>query len=167
MQNISSLNGNEGDVILVDLLFAEAEKRGIIIEEHCFKTSKLKGLYVDNVIILNPVAIKDSVEKRCILSEELGHHETTYGIVLDASDVRNRKQEQRAKNWAYDKLIPLHSLVAASKQGIRNKFELAEFLDVTEGFLEEAITHFQRKYGPYAKWASYVINFDPFGVFKT
>lgn len=131
---------------------------------------KFEGLYIETgkkkaILVNKRIAV--TPEKLCILAEELGHYYTSTGNLFDQSKIVNIKQEKRARNWAYDKLIPLHSLVAASKEGICNRFELAEFLDVTESFLEEAIKHFQRRYGPYAKWASYVINFDPFGVFKT
>ncbi|WP_088227818.1 ImmA/IrrE family metallo-endopeptidase [Desulfosporosinus sp. FKB] len=169
MQNTSSQSGNESDVglVLSNSLLIEVEKRGISIEEHCFKTKKLKGLYVDNVIILNPANIKNSAERRCVLCEELGHYETTDGNILDLSDIRNRKQEKRARNWAYEKLIPLQSIVEASKEGVCNRYELAEFLDVTEDFLDEAIKHYREKYGLYSEWESFIIYFDPLGVLET
>ena len=74
-----------------DILLAEAERLGIDIEEHPFRNLKLKGLYTDGIIILNSLAIKNNREKRCILSEEIGHHETSTGIILDLNDIRNCK----------------------------------------------------------------------------
>lgn len=127
------------------------------------------GLYVEMgraEVILIDRRITAKAEKTCILAEELGHYHTTSGDILDLTDVRNRKQEKRARNWGYEKLIPLQSFVEASKEGVRNQYELAEFLEVTEEFLEEAIAHYKEKYGLYVEWTSYLIYFDPLGVLK-
>ena len=53
------------------------------------------------------------VEKACVLAEELGHHYTTSGNILDQSKVENRKQEFRARMWAYNKQIGLIGIVNA------------------------------------------------------
>lgn len=127
------------------------------------------GLYISMgraEVILIDKTIKVRNEKICILAEELGHYHTTSGNILDLTDIRNRKQEKRARNWAYEKLIPLESFVKASKEGIQNSYELAEFLEVTEEFLEEAIEHYKDKYGLYAEWTSYLIYFDPLRIFE-
>lgn len=53
------------------------------------------------------------VEKACVLAEELGHHYTTSGNILDQSKVENRKQEFRARMWAYNRQIGLIGIVNA------------------------------------------------------
>lgn len=58
----------------------------------------------------NRIAIRrnmTSTEKGCVLAEELGHHYTTVGNILDQSAAMNRKQEYRARLWAYNKLVGL------------------------------------------------------------
>ena len=50
-------------------------------------------------------------EKACVLAEELGHYHTTYGNILDESDISNRKQELQARAWGYDKQIGLLGLM--------------------------------------------------------
>jgi hypothetical protein len=72
-------------------LILEAEKEGIRIIENG-QIGRLKGLYVDNFIILNAETEK---EKRCILCEELGHHYTSYGNILDQTKIENIKQEKK------------------------------------------------------------------------
>lgn len=61
---------------------------------------KNKGLYADNIIWINKY-LPTSVEKACILAEELGHHYTTAGDILDQNDIENCKQELKA----YDSLL--------------------------------------------------------------
>jgi hypothetical protein len=105
-----------------------------------------------------------TTEKACVLAEELGHHYTTVGNILDQSKVENRKQERRARLWAYRKMFDLVDLISAYKYGCRNRYEVAEYLGVTEQFLEEALIVYKEKYGPYTKLDKYMICFEPLTV---
>ncbi|MDJ0305359.1 ImmA/IrrE family metallo-endopeptidase [Dehalobacter sp.] len=147
-----------------EALCQEICKQGIKIYEVPMNPRN-KGLYSDNIICINQRM--DKREKICTIAEEHAHYLTTSGNILDLTDVRNRKQEKRARNWAYEKLIPLQSFVKAYKEGIRNRYELAEFLEVTEEFLDAAISRYKEKYGLYVEWTSYLIYFDPLGVFES
>jgi len=146
-------------------LLIEAEKQGIEILESD-RIGELKGLYIDNIIVINS-KIETSSEKLCILAEEIGHHYKTIGNILDQSNVSNIKQERIARAWGYEKLVSLESIIKAYKNGIRNKYELAEFLEVTEEFLEDAIKHYQRKHGLYCKVHNFYIYFNPLLVLET
>lgn len=149
---------------LYENLLTEAESEGVIIIEKRFK-SKAKGLYKNNKIGISQ-NIKTICEKACILAEEIGHHYTSYGNILDKKDVRNMKQEKRAMNWAYEKLIPLNKFIEAYKFGVRNRHETAEFMGVIEEFLDGAILHYKEKYGLYVRYKEFIIYFEPLGVMK-
>ena len=141
----------------------EACKDGIDVIEGNF-SKNIKGLYCDGT-----VAIKKDIsttEKACVLAEELGHHYTTVGNILDQSKTENRKQERRARLWAYRKMFDLIDLVSAYKHGCRIRFEIAEYLEVTESFLQEALDTYKEKYGPYTKVDRYVVYFEPLGVLE-
>ena len=133
------------------------------IKEMCLSDVEgLKGLYVDGNI-----AIKmdmTNTEKACVLAEELGHHYTTVGNILDQSKTENRKQERRARLWAYRKMFDVIDLISAYKYGCRNQYELAEYLGVTEQFLEDALHTYKEKYGLYTKIDRYMICFEPLTV---
>lgn len=91
--------------------------------------------------------IDTTTEKSCILTEKLGHYYTTTGNILDQSVVMNRKQEYRARLWVYNKRIGLNGLISAAKAGCQSQYEIAEYLDVTEEFLNEALAAYRQKYG--------------------
>lgn len=146
-------------------LLYEAEKEGMEVICLPFK-GKIKGLYYNRVIAINK-NIDTSAEKTCVLAEELGHYYTSAGNILDQSKIENRKQERRARTWAYQKLVPLDKLVLAYKEGIRTKYELAEFLGVTEKFLAEALKYYKEKYGPYRRVDDYYICFESLGIIKS
>lgn len=126
---------------------------------------KTKGLYSDNVIWINK-HIKTSTEKACILAEELGHFHTTEGNILNQTSLVNKKQEKQARTWAYKKLIPLKGIINAYKAGVNGRHELAEYLNVTEPFLLEALNRYKEEYGIYTSIDQYVIYFEPLSVLE-
>ena len=122
-----------------------------------------KGLYLDGVIWVNKF-LPSQIEKACILSEELGHHFKTVGNILDQRSIANRKQEKLARVWSYEWVIPLSKIIQAYTHGVRSSWELAEYIGVTGEFLNEAIVHYQSKYGLMKRVENYIIYFDPLGV---
>ncbi|SKA82330.1 protein of unknown function [Caloramator quimbayensis] len=145
-------------------LLDEADEKNIDVIEMKFK-GNIKGLYCNNTIAINQ-NIKTNAEKVCILAEEIGHHYTSSGNILEQSNVINIKQEKIARNWAYKKLVGITSIIQAYKNGIRNKYELAEFLNVTEEFLDEALTYYKNKYGLFYTIDNYIIYFDPLAILE-
>lgn len=145
-------------------LILESELLGVSVYEKKL-SEKIKGLYSNNVVCINK-KIESSIEKACILAEELGHYHTTSGNILDQSKIENRKQEKRARNWAYKKLVPLEKLVQASNEGIQTKYELAEYLAVTEEFLENAIKRYKEEYGLFTEVEGKILYFEPLGVLE-
>lgn len=126
---------------------------------------RIKGLYSNNTIAINKL-IPTIIEKVCVLSEELGHHYKTSGNILDQTKIENRQQENRTRSWAYEKLVLLQSIIRAHKQGIKNRFELADYLDVTEDFLESAINRYIEKYWTHLTVGTYTLVFEPLGVLE-
>lgn len=111
----------------------------------------------------NRIAIKKNMsqsEKACTLAEELGHHYTSTGDILDQSDTANQKQEHKARVWAYQKLITFDRLIEAFENGCRNRYEVADFLDVTEEFLMESVSVFSQKHGAAYKYKDYTLIFN-------
>lgn len=143
-------------------LLVLAEENGLYVVEKRFK-SNAKGLCKNNKIALNN-KLKTQAEKACVLVEELGHCFTTYGDIIEQDDITSIKQELKAREWGFKKLITFDALFSAYKQGVHNKFELAEYLNVTEEFLNEAIEHFKLKHGLLYQGEGYIICFDPFGI---
>lgn len=130
---------------MYETLLIEAHKERVRVVHQPFR-GKIKGLYHDNVIAISS-NLQTTAEKACILAEELGHHHTSAGDILDQAPIANRRQEQKARRWAYEKLIPLDRLMAAYSAGISTRHEMASFFNVTEAFLISALKHYMAKYG--------------------
>ena len=142
----------------------QACKDGIEIIEYPFKSSNIKGLYCNGTVALNEDMTQ--VEKSCVLAEEIGHHCTSSGDILDQTDIMNRKQEYRARLYGYNLKVGLTGLISAYEEGCRNLYEMAEYLDVTEEYLRNVINCYHAKYGQYTIVDNFVIYFEPFAVMK-
>lgn len=136
-----------------------AENIGIEVVEKHFKSSA-KGLCKGNKVGISK-AIDSTVEKRCILAEEIAHSLYTVGNILDQNNLFNIKQEEYARKQAYEALLPLPLLIDAWHQGVTSQHELAEYLEVTEEFLLSSLCHYQKKYGVYVRHGKYMVRFLP------
>lgn len=105
----------------------------------------------DGLIRGRRIAIRKSIEtqaeKSCVLAEELGHYFTSFGNILNMDEIQNRKQELRARLSGYDMQIGLIGIIECYKHHCRSIYEMAEYLQVTEEYLQEALECYSRKYG--------------------
>ncbi|MEQ3232009.1 hypothetical protein [Fusicatenibacter saccharivorans] len=62
-------------------------------------------------------------------------------------EIQNRKQELRARLYGYDMQIGLIGIIECYKHHCRSLYEMAEYLQVTEEYLKEALECYSRKYG--------------------
>lgn len=137
----------------------KAYEDGIKIKEQHFRNERIKGLYCNSQIVIRQDL--NSTEKACILAEELGHHYTSVGNILDMRSIQNRKQERQARLHGYNRLIGLAGLIEAYEHGYQNRYEIAEFLEVTDEFLEDCINCYRDKYGIGTTVNNYYIAFIP------
>lgn len=126
---------------------------------------RLKGLWHDDTILMN-TSIKSSTEYACVMAEELGHYYTSSGNSLDYTTIETQRQEDRALRWALNAILPLEAFIEAYLHGCRNKYEIADFLDITEIFLEKAISHYTSKHDGYVCVDGYAICFNPLGIMR-
>ena len=140
-----------------DALLDEANAEGISVKERPFKTydGRLKG---KDIYLRKDM---NTTEKTCVLAEEMGHHYTTVGNILNMESIQNRKQERQARLHGYNRLIGLAGLIEAYEHGCRNRYEIAEFLEVTDEFLEDCINCYRDKYGIGTTVDNYYIAFIP------
>lgn len=145
--------------MLYEDLLIEADMSNLIVKEKPLINN-------DGLISGNRIAIRKNIattaEKACVLAEELGHHYTTTGNILDQQNVVNAKQALHARTWAYNECIGLIGIVKAFESGCKSLYEMADYLNVTEDFLKDALESFRRKYGIYTEIDNYFIFFEPY-----
>ena len=146
-------------------LLDEAAHHDVEVQERIMQ-SRIKGLYGPGVIWINK-AIGTTAEKACVLAEEIGHHHTTYGDILDQSKIVNLKQERLARKWAWERLVSPEDLVDAYHAGCQTRFEVADFLQVTEDFLGDTLAHLKAKHGEMIKVDDrHILYLEPLAVLE-
>ena len=139
-------------------LLIAADQEGLMVKEKPLHEND--GLIKGNRIAIRK-DIRTQTQKTCVLAEELGHHYTTVGNILNQSDTGSMKQERKARLWAYNELIGLSGIIQGYKAHCRNLAEMADYLDVTEPFLVDCLEVYRRKYGCCVELDNYVIMFEP------
>ena len=142
------------------LLNEASEKNITVIENYDLTGTQLKGLYCDSVVAIGNTTTSNT-ERACVLAEELGHHYTAVGDILDQSTAANRKQEMRGRIWAYNNQVGLCGIIDAYLHHCQSLSESAEYLGVTEDFLNDTLTYYRNKYGVYTTVDNYAIIFEP------
>ena len=118
-------------------LYSIAEKSNISILN--FKTRKLKAVSVPGKIGIDESKMQSHSELNVCLAHELGHQfKNAFYDISSTFETRDR-QEARATRWAVNELVPADELIAALKSGYTEVYDLAEYFNVTEDFIREAV----------------------------
>ncbi|NDQ79789.1 toxin [Staphylococcus aureus] len=124
----------------------------------------LDGVWLGDLILIKR-GLSDR-EKAGILFEELAHNKLTYGDIADYSIFNNRKFENYARRHGFTSAVPLHEIVEAYNYGVRNLYELSEYLQLSEEYILEAIENYKKIYGIGTHYGEYSITLEPLRVFK-
>ncbi|MBE6574327.1 MAG: ImmA/IrrE family metallo-endopeptidase [Ruminococcaceae bacterium] len=124
-------------------LLKYAESKGIIIEYSKLPEVGSCAVDLDGLCVIG-IDDRDmtEAEKRVHLAHELGHCET--GAFYNMySPVDNRsKNEYKANAWAIKKILPKERMLDAFKNGLTEKWQLAEEFSVTEEFIVKAFNYY-------------------------
>lgn len=140
-------------------LVTKAEKSGAKVIEVNFGTNKKCGKCIDNLIFIN--SNLQEKDKLSILAEELGHYKTTYGNITKQSTISDKKQEFKARRWGHKHIVSLEGIVEAIEHNCINRFEVAEYLGVTDEYFEECINDYRKQFGIYVHLGKYTLTFEP------
>lgn len=141
---------------MIDKLIDEALKNGLTVEEEKLP-GKVKGLLLVDKIYLDTSLTK--AEKIVALREEIEHHKYTVGNIIDIRDIRNKKQELLARWATYEKLLTYDMIIKAIESGVANIYEFAEFVELPEDFVIEAINYYRQRYVA-VELGQYFIDFE-------
>ncbi|ANY71696.1 hypothetical protein BBD41_03360 [Paenibacillus ihbetae] len=141
----------------------------VLLDDRADLPSRFKGLYLETrskKFIMISKYITSECERKCVLAEEIGHYHKTVGNIFNQRIIENKKQEEIARRWAYEKLVPVSAILEAYRNGVRNRFEFSEMLGISEDFLEDALNYYKSKYGLHISLDDKVIYLDPLNVFE-
>ena len=145
-------------------LLSQASSENLLVKE-------VPLLGSDGRIYNNRIAIRKDIptlkQKSCVLAEELGHYYTGVGNILEQNSINNIKQERYGRIWAYNHQIGRMGIRQSYLAKCRTLYDMAEYLEVTEEFLIDALQYYKSKYGTFTEIDNYIIYFEPvIGVFE-
>lgn len=139
-------------------LLMEADSQGLLVKEVDLQ-------YSDGRCYGERIAIRKDIptlrEKADVLAEEMGHYYTSVGRIVEQNTVESRRQERAARLWGYEKRIGLFGLVRAYNAHCKSIYDMAEYLDVSEDSLREALEYYRQIYGVGVTYGKYMIQFEP------
>lgn len=95
------------------------------------------------------------------LAEEWAHGKLTVGDIRDQTNINNRKQERKARLYAYNMRLCLLDIVNAYKGHCTCIYEMSEYLDVAEETILDALEYYKQIYGYGTLIGDYYIQFEP------
>lgn len=97
--------------------------------------NELGGFIYRNHIMLN----KNMTENELIpiLSEELGHYETTVGNISKYNSASDRQQERKARVWGITHLVSKKDIEQFKQRKYDSDYEVADELGITVPYLHE------------------------------
>ncbi|MCI8387131.1 MAG: ImmA/IrrE family metallo-endopeptidase [Clostridiales bacterium] len=134
--------------MISDNLYLEAEKAGIIIdcEVQLPTTKSVSAKFDDSTMFIgiDDAAMRTRADERVHLAHELGHCMTGAFYNMYAPIDNRGWCERIANNYAIKKLIDEDELrgVIDSYGGEIGIWELAEYFDVTEDFMQQAVEYY-------------------------
>ncbi len=138
----------------------------LIGEDQGMSTEELEligdcGYYCDGTAFISSNSI--NTVKYGVLAEEIGHHETSFGIIINNSLI-SLKQERIARARGYSYTASPDKIVKALLNYCATSQELAEYLGVPDEYLHSAIEYYKQKYGAFYKCKDYILYFEPLSV---
>lgn len=148
-----------------DDLLINANKQVFSIIEIDLGTDTPCGKCIGNTIYINNRITP--AEKACILAEEIGHYYLTVGDITNQRDINNKKQELKARRYSYNLLIEPDDIIHAVKKGCNNRYEIADYLNISEEFFEKLIEDYKKRYGMGVLVGNYYLQLEPnLGIIK-
>lgn len=126
--------------------------------------AKQKGLIINNVVYLNPE--QSHAELSSTVAEEIGHHLTSVGNIVDQDTIEKRKQEQKARDIGAMMVVTPEDIIECYKEGFSEVWECAEFLEITKEAMQNAVDVYHKTYGRWLCCENYSIEFKENGTLK-
>lgn len=123
---------------------------------------KQKGLYMDNVVYLNPK--QSTIELTSTIAEEIGHHLTSVGNIISQDTNEKRKQEQKARDLGSTLIVVPKDFIDCYNERFTFMWESAEYLGITTEALKEAVKTYSKMYPNGLSYKNYRIVFRANGT---
>ena len=128
----------------LDKLYDIATRENISIEDFRMKNKAIiERLDKDCYIGLNYSKIEGITEEKELLAEELGHYYCNAFYNSSSSPSTIAQKEYRANKWKCTVLVSVNDFKDAFKKGLKNVYEIAEYLNLSEDTVAFAYNYYK------------------------
>lgn len=125
-------------------LYDVANKENISVIDFRMKNKAIIELIdKDYYIGLNYSKIKSITEEKELLAEELGHYYCNAFYNSSSSPSTIAQKEYRANKWKCTVLVSVNDFKDAFKKGLKNVYEIAEYLNLSEDTVAFAYNYYK------------------------
>lgn len=114
------------------------------IEVYHYPLYPLKSMSTYDAIGIDADQMETTTDEKECLAHELGHCMTGSFYNIHTLETRDR-MEYRANRWAIRQVLPFDDLEKAFENGITEIWELAEYFEVSEEFIQKAVSLYEEK----------------------
>ena len=93
-------------------------------------------------IAIDPFKLVNTADETYKLAHELGHCETGSFYSQYAPFDERGRNEARATRWAIKKLLPFDEMRTAMEEGYTEPYQLAEYFEVPEDLIQQAVEYY-------------------------
>ena len=131
-------------------LYQRAEHNGISVNDFPLKKRAALVVLDDSGgchIAIDRRKVESSADEKHKLAHEIGHCET--GAVYSRSMPYETMErcEERARRWAIENCLPIDELKIAMAAGLSETWQLAEWYDLPETFITDALQYYKEAKG--------------------
>lgn len=125
-------------------LYCDLFNSGVLMFDYRLPFSDAAIIEIDGCygLFIDTSQITSIAEELVTIAHEAGHIFTgsTYKLASPYSVIQ--KHENTANKWAIKKLLPFDEMKRAMDNGLTTKYELADFFEVTEDFVQMAFDYY-------------------------
>lgn len=128
-----------------DQLYQYAEEHNVDVDWCLLSMAESLSILLDDgtcAIALDPTKFSSSADATWKLSHELGHCMTGSFYSRYAPLDERGRNEAKANRWAIKTLLPFEEMRAAMEAGYTERWELAEYFEVTEDMIQQAVDYY-------------------------
>lgn len=126
-------------------LYEYAEDHGIDVDWCTMLRAESLSVKLEDgscAIAIDPFKLTSTADETSKLAHELGHCETNSFYCQYAPLDERGRNEARAVRWAIKKLLPFPEMRAAMKAGYTELYQLAEYFEVPEDLIQQAVDYY-------------------------
>ena len=131
-------------MVQLEAVYSELKRQNISLYVYDVGPEKSVTMEVNKkyAVFIDPFRIDSISEIKRVLIHETGHCATGCTHRVSSPLDLIAKHEYKANRWAIEHYIPFKELQDAISQGYTEKWQISEYFDLPESFIEKAISYY-------------------------